>query len=636
MDFFIERCTVRVVRRGGWSWGPDPARLLEAVKRALPGLIARQLEAGFPEGADLDLRQPLRVSVRAKLADLLALQTGAERSAPGDARLPQRLEAALGDALAPLIARPVEVEVLPAKEPGSLPVPKRSAEPPFEPAWSARIFRSLSQWRAAGVLPAMLRLFSLRALESWHAALLSEPPAPSNPRVAAEGLVEFAFRKGELQSVLLRLRSQIGANPARAEALRARLLAIGESGQLGFIVVTSELRATIEEVLPLPIVVAVAEDPRRGDVPGPVGETAGADPIAPRGASVAAVPGAIRQLAAPLGEVHVRCALPFLLAGPLAQAGWIDALPAVLGADQPRGAVQLAAAALAYKVLDAPERGWRRSPESRADAAAFAGLAEPAPEPALVDLAHRCEGLLSPLDAVLLQAAAARRTGDSFLLLRDPASGHLVLFEQESLCAVAGAAKWPALHPALSLLPGVLLLLPSASADPVLLRALDQSGLTFVTDAPPARGERWRPLGRAPHRLFTNDRRRRSADALFAAEALGDRAELALAAWRAVTSERLAAPLAPAGDLERSLGLAASAALGAVAFRLFGERETPHPGLALLRFRDLGATVRFEERSVQVRLPLGRRMFDLLERGLLGDVAQVPWLGGRALHFSGG
>jgi hypothetical protein len=58
--------------------------------------------------------------------------------------------------------------------------------------------------------------------------------------------------------------------------------------------------------------------------------------------------------------------------------------------------------------------------------------------------------------------------------------------------------------------------------------------------------------------------------------------------------------------------------------------------LALHRFADLEATVRFERDAVRVRVPLGRRHADLLRGGLLSDVPHVVWLGGRTLTFSGG
>ena len=66
----------------------------------------------------------------------------------------------------------------------------------------------------------------------------------------------------------------------------------------------------------------------------------------------------------PLGETRVSSVLPFLLAGPLARTGYLDAIgPTLSGVDLPDDA-PLFAAALAYKVLSAP-RQRSRVPASR-------------------------------------------------------------------------------------------------------------------------------------------------------------------------------------------------------------------------------------------------------------------------------
>ncbi|MFJ6997946.1 hypothetical protein [Streptomyces sp. NPDC003090] len=87
---------------------------------------------------------------------------------------------------------------------------------------------------------------------------------------------------------------------------------------------------------------------------------------------------------------------------------------------------------------------------------------------------------------------------------------------------------------------------------------------------------------------------------------------------------------------ERTATLAALLGLSTIAWTLWRDRETPDPLLALHRFADLEATVRFDRDAVRVRVPLGRRHTDLLRGGLLADVPDVPWLGGRPLTFTGG
>jgi hypothetical protein len=88
--------------------------------------------------------------------------------------------------------------------------------------------------------------------------------------------------------------------------------------------------------------------------------------------------------------------------------------------------------------------------------------------------------------------------------------------------------------------------------------------------------------------------------------------------------------------LEQSLALAVAAALGTIAWELWHARETTDPLLALTRFEDLDARVRFTEDAVRVVVPLGRRHRDLYEAGLLAGADDVPWFGGRRLEFSGG
>ena len=88
--------------------------------------------------------------------------------------------------------------------------------------------------------------------------------------------------------------------------------------------------------------------------------------------------------------------------------------------------------------------------------------------------------------------------------------------------------------------------------------------------------------------------------------------------------------------METSLTLAASLALGTIAWTLWREREVTDPLLALERFGDLDARVHSTAATLHVRLPLGRRFWDLRDHGLLADVHDVPWLDGRAITFGAG
>jgi hypothetical protein len=99
---------------------------------------------------------------------------------------------------------------------------------------------------------------------------------------------------------------------------------------------------------------------------------------------------------------------------------------------------------------------------------------------------------------------------------------------------------------------------------------------------------------------------------------------------------RLTPVQVPDPALSRAALLAAAFALGTIAWTLWRHRETAHPALALDRFGDLSARVQSDAGSVHVWLPLGPRHDDLRDHGLLADVPEVPWLGGRVVRFSGG
>jgi hypothetical protein len=159
----------------------------------------------------------------------------------------------------------------------------------------------------------------------------------------------------------------------------------------------------------------------------------------------------------------------------------------------------------------------------------------------------------------------------------------------------------------------------------------------FLTDAPPLRADRWRSLWQPRRgRLWTNDRDSPEPRLIAAGHLLEDAGERFDAIWRALVVERPGIALAVEKSLERTVTLAAGAAMGTIAWELWRDRETADPLLALERFADLDARVRFASRAIHVRLPLGKRHGDLREHGLLEDIGDVPWLGDRTVKFSGG
>jgi hypothetical protein len=655
-DVVVHRCRVQVLRHGGWSWGPDPRHLLDQVLHALRGAIAEYLGAAGGEAGDVVLTEPVRIAVALRAGELLGAGPPGRRPAQaGDVRvLPQPAPAER--------SLPATVTGLPARPAAT---PAAGPKPP-DPSTTTPVvlLRFLVQALGRGELAELLALLSSATLEAWSAALLPAPPEPAggpaartpatgdgdrSPRPAAQppaaarellrrlawlrargslagllalapadllGAWELVAREvleaatadpgdAELVAALTRARTAAPAEPAnRAELLRVRLAGLAE---LAARVGAAELARVLA---PLPVT---------GGRPA-----AAAPHAAPAPTEV---------------QVEVASALPFLLLGPLAHAGWVQTVrPALRAAGLAEGDEAALAVALAYTVLDPPERGWRRTPADQTSAAAFAGLDAPLPEPDLVDFARRVPEALPALDGLVAASVARTHAPERPLLLDQTGAadgGGFVLADADGLLPVAWADDLAGLLPPWRACGSPTVLIGPGAAGGPSVEALQAAGVRFVTGVPPTRRERWRRLPR-PARLWTNDLE--LPPALLARQAAGfaDMTARLDGLVDALAVAHHAVRLATGQALRRSMTLAAALGLGTIAWMLWRDREATDPLLALERFGDLGATVRFDERRVLVRLPLGRRHRDLFEHGLLADVRGVPWLGGRVLELSGG
>jgi hypothetical protein len=328
----------------------------------------------------------------------------------------------------------------------------------------------------------------------------------------------------------------------------------------------------------------------------------------------------VAEAASATGEMRVSSVVPFLLAGQLARTGYLDAIgPALAGAGLVAEA-PLFAAALAYQVLGAPERGWRRTAADNAAAAAFAGL-ESVPD--LTGFARRVRPALPVLDSVLALSLCRGHDPADPLLITGVDDG-LLLVDAQGMFPIAGAPSVAGLLPHWEACGRPPVLVCDSPLPPSCLRDLASARVQFVTDVRPLRDD---PLFRVPWRtpLWT-----------FGSPSLRLAAELPACAERLRAVVRTLFVSRFAVELDRSVALAASLALGMIAWTLWHDRETPDPVLALTRFADLEATIRFTPDVVRVRLPLGRRHTDLWQAGVLADVPDVVWLGGRTLTYSGG
>lgn len=563
----VHRCVVRVVRRGGWSWGPDPQSLVRRVVDALPDLLAEQFaEQLAADGPDLEITEPVRVTVR--------LGQSSRGGAPEV--LLTRLETA---------AEPVEVDV----EPSGLADEPAVARTPAGTVTPEALFAALAE---RDELAALLALLPDDVFAVYASALLGRlPQAAAETETVVAAVVAELTRRSPAEPRL----PDGPPVPTDRGALLRLLGSLREASTPG----------------------PASASPDTGTTPG--GEAAAPGTSAP-------VTGSAVATTAAVGDTRVCAALPFLLVAPLARTGYLSAIgPALAGVDLLAEA-PLFAAALAYKVLGAPERGWRRTGTDHATVAAFAGL-ESAPE--LAGFANRVRHALPVLDGVLALNVCRGHDPADPLVITGVDDG-LLLVDAQGMFPIAWAPDVAGLLPHWTTCGRPSVAVCDSPLPPDCLRDLAAAGAGFVTDLRPLRGD---PVTRLPWRtpLWTAG----DADPRLATALPAHRDRVTELASELFTARRAVAR-ADGDALDHSVALAASLALGLIAWTLWRDRETPDPVAALTRFADLEATVRYGRDNVHVRLPLGRRHADLLRHGTIDDVHDVVWLGGRTLTFSGG
>jgi len=506
-EITVRRCVVRVTRRGGWSWGPDPRSLVQQAIDALPDLLAARFDEQLTgEGPDLEITEPVVLSVRL-----------GRTSAPAQVAVE-----------VPAVVVPAATTAPASDGSPSAGVAHASPTPPM-------LFSELAE---RGELASLLALLPTESVRLFVMALPDDPPTAVAESLAAE---------------LARRLSVPTPDPAT-------------SAELARLVDSLPGAASVDE----PCVEVTSEA---------------------------------------TGETRVASVLPFLLAGPLARTGYLDAIGPTLAAAGLLAEAPLFAAALAHKVL-----GTRDT----AAAAAFAGL-ESIPD--LAGFARRVGPALPVLDGVLALSVCRGHDPEDPLLITSVDDG-LLLVDAQGMFPIAWSPSVAGLAPHWEACGRPAVLVCDSPLPPTCLRDLASAGVPLITDIRPLRDD---PLSRLPWRtpLWT-----------FGTPPPRLAAELPGHAERLDTLVR--ALFGGGDDLDRSVALAASLGLGVIAWTLWHTRETPDPTLALARFADLEATIRFTGEAVHVRLPLGRRHTDLWQGGLLADVPDVVWLGGRTLTFSGG
>lgn len=639
-DVVIHRCTLRVIRRSGWSWGADPKRVAEGAVRALPELLARKLSELFADDAEREIAAPVRVRLPIRMSELLGdssvsvpriSPSGTRAMASLEQRMDASLRAALGLGPAPAAASPPIGRARSAVG-NMLETPSAGAA-----QTGGALQRLLSAWTAQGVLARQLAALSYEQIRSWHDYLWRG--------VASAVISESETDSAEQIERFVRARAPSSVSADVAETLRRRLLVAAEvAAQLSLPLTHLGFWRVLDRIVPLepPTVThtVVANDP---DSVSPVRSA-----LVPRDANVASRLGAdapvVRAAAATQRqprewETKVACALPFLLLGPLARAGYLAALEAVLEAAHLSDQALLFAAALAYKVLDPPRRGWQRGQESVLAAAAFAGSSNPITEESLVELSRRMTPHTGALDLILADSLiAGHGVGEPVTLhsagARTP--GTYLLMDTQGCFPIA----WVGLEPLPAMLrrlgPPIVLICDDA-AEPQLLRELDAAGMTFVCGLPPSRHERWERIQQGSTVLgWSNSRELATEPLLHAARllpaALAETKDFA----RDLIDVRPSIIHSTSSQFDRSVTLAASVALGMISWQLWRTRGRTSPQQVLERFADLDGSVQFRTASIHVELPLGRRRLELSASGLLAPIDGVPWLPHRRVEFAGG
>jgi len=613
-DVIIRRARVHVVRRGGWSWGADTQALINSVKRALPALLSHIIEhSALQSVAESEITTPVKVRVSLRLADFVRL------AAHGGANEASEVDARIVKAIADLSSI---ASVLGSAAPSAASERERSAEQSVdqddrrshEPAISAQVDRSaralllmLRQWERDGDLMQRCSTLPSALLTPWLEHLRAQWPTSNlGVKQPSEAQLDRILQQVQDERVLLPAGEQLTL--VRRVILAVRLFAASADRSQA----QRLLAATLQQQSASDSAVArISErDPSEADDGRSRTETLPA--------AVTVATHAIPSQSATSREfaIDIPSALPFLLLGPLSKIGYLDALQV---ASNVAGGSELPiafAAALAYKVLQPPQRGWYREAAQRHTAGAFAGIARIPEDQEIAAAAHALRTQTPLFDQLIAANLIQGHRADAPWLLCVDERQSFILFDADGLFPVAVGTPQAL---ATSIAPsGSPLYVARGAATASAFEVLDGLQIPYVSRS----------------RISSHGAHQGRMRVL--AERGEDRCERAMAAWHAIRFDRLILRQPADAAMDTSLTLAASLALGTIAWTLWREREATDPLLALERFDDLDARIHSTATTLHVRLPLGRRFWDLRDHGLLADVREVPWLDGRVVTFGAG
>jgi hypothetical protein len=591
----IHRCRLRIVRRGGWSWGHDPRMLTRAALEGLPALLAEKLGELAVDGEDVELTSPVQIRMRLKLADLYRFaQESGRPGAAGEAigrQIAESIQTVLADhrrsnasdrtnCVSPLVS------VVGANDSGTT---AQAAQQTAAAQPGRALLQLLCDWDTNEDLGHRISTLPQELLEQWLERLLETWTFPASATVEEH--------EARVRSICERTRElQVLVPPGRHRQLVRALALLVRLSVAGGVD-----RRRVEELLAehVPLETNHAAQPNLRFLGG----GSQAQQAATAAGPARAQPGWPLLLPAqpivtdtvPAEFIcDIPCALPFLMLVPLARVGYLSALSAALDAGRAATLAHALGASLARKSLKPPERGWHRLPAEQTTAACCAGRKEAVPDTDIVSALYSLRTQWPLLDQFVSANLIAGHRNEAAWILAHDMTGALVLFDSDGCFPVAtGSAHQLAVLAAPS---GSRVLMAAELAKSPVAEALESLQIRYrVCD-----DERW---------------------------------EEAVASWNAILIDRPALPRGTHLPGESSLALAASLALGSISWTLWRELEPVHPLLAIERFHDFDARVHVTSDAVHVRLPLGKRFWHLRDEGLLGTVSDVPWLPGRAVHF---
>ncbi len=642
-EILIDRCTFRVVRRQGWSWGRAPERFIDYALQRLPDLLAAKLEGLFPEDADSVYEAPLRISIKLPPA---ALEEDFFSSSPKSSASVSFESASFDEPLQSTLCAALRMPLALPAEPVPLSSQKQlrfTATPPDSQSHSFEyepLRGFLLELVKKKELRRFLDSFVLHELEVWHAAIYPLQQQSSDAQDEKVALIFADFETVFSPPLALPITD-------RARLLRVRLILAAETAAKRRLNVRDPLLwIALDRFLPLAHSIYISPGellPSNNEPNAPTSKVS---------ANIIDSPSSVLANSGDTGpsNIHtsacydltewsarVHSVLPFLVLGPLYRAGYFSALRAVLEAAHLSDNAHLFATALAYKVLEAPERGWRRFPLTQHAAAVFAGLPSAVSDEALHEFSRLIAPHVGPLNRWLTDSVNSGRDKESPVLLRRAESEHLsgfLLFDPPGCFLLAWVDDPPAAISLLQNLGSPTVLVSSEASGPRVLQELHRGRLTFITPVPPVRGETWSPVMQGPSRMGWTNHPDPSAEFLLrAARALEVSSQEADSLWEQFAIARSAIPRAKLQAFERSVTQGATVALGVLSWQLWKDRGRTTPQLALERLGDLDGFVRFSGETIQVGLPRGRRHSELFGAGLLAPVRDIPWFRGRRLEF---